>query len=238
MLPTKKSVPESDLTKYLIMLYGKPGTGKTTLAAQFENPLFLMCEPGAKSLSVYKKDISSWKKLVATIDELETEKHSFKTVVIDTYSQAYEMCTDYVCRSLNVTHPSEAKWGRGWDAVYQEFAKQMSRLTFKYGTVLICHAAEKEIEQLDGTDKIMIAPDTKSQSMKFITRAVDLVGYYYYGKSGKRYIRIQAKEDVMAKNRIDGHFVGVPRISAGNNPKEAYRNLIKAFNTTGVSDAV
>ena len=47
-LPTKKSKIESDLSKYSILLYGKIKIGKTSLAAQFPDALFLMTEPGGK----------------------------------------------------------------------------------------------------------------------------------------------------------------------------------------------
>lgn len=228
-LPTKKSTPIDDLREYVILVYGKPGTGKTTLAAQFESPLFLMCEPGAKSLSIYKKDISSWKKLVRTIDELETETHEFKTAVIDTFPAAFEMCQKAVCKANGWEHPQDGPYGKGWSAVYNEFSFQMTRLLSMTGVVFVAHAGEKDIEQLDGTVKTQIAPDMTGQAMKFISRIVDVVAYYYYAKNGKRYIRIGATDDIMAKNRIDGHFIGVSKFNAGDSPETAYKNFVAAF---------
>lgn len=229
-LPTKKSIPENDLRNYIIMLYGRPGSGKTTLAAQFDNPLFLMFEPGARSLSIYKKDVSSWKKFVATIDDLEIEKHEFKTIVIDTFTQAFELCQKHVCKKNGWDHPQDGPFGKGWSAVYSEFSTQMTRVMSKFGVVLIAHAADKEIEQLDGTVKTQTAPDMTGQAMKFISRVVDVMAYYYYAKNGKRYIRVQATENVMAKNRIDGHFNNIEKFSAGNSPVSAYKNFVSAFN--------
>ncbi len=228
-LPTKKSIPIDDLREYVVMIFGRPGVGKTTLAAQFENPLFLMCEPGAKSLSIYKKDISSWKKLVATIDDLETEKHEFKTIVLDTFPAAFEMCQKAVCKANGWEHPQDGPYGKGWSSVYNEFSLQMTRLLSRTGVVFIAHAGEKDIEQLDGTVKTQIAPDMTGQAMKFISRIVDVIAYYYYAKNGRRYIRIAAKDDIMAKNRIDGHFKGVSKFEAGDSPKTAYANFVAAF---------
>lgn len=229
-LPKERSKPEHDLSKYVVMVFGRPGAGKTTLAAQFDNPLFLMFEPGARSLAIFKKDISSWKKFITTIDELEIEKHEFKTIVIDTFTQAFELCQNYVCKKNGWEHPQDGPYGKGWSAVYSEFSTQMTRVMSKFGVVLIAHAADKEIEQLDGTVKTQTAPDMTGQAMKFISRVVDVMAYYYYAKNGNRYIRIQATENVMAKNRIDGHFVGIEKFSAGNSPVEAYERFKLAFN--------
>lgn len=235
-LPTEKSEPIDDLREYVTLIYGKPGTGKTTLAAQFESPLFLMCEPGAKSLSIFKKDISSWKKLVKTIDELETEEHTFKTVVLDTFPAAFEMCQKRVCSLNGWDHPQDGPYGKGWSAVYNEFSFQMTRLLSMTGVVFIAHAGEKDIEQLDGTVKTQVAPDMTGQAMKFISRIVDVIAYYYYAKNGKRYIRIGATDSIMAKNRIDGHFEGITKFDAGLSAKEAYRNFVNAFNNKNVKE--
>jgi phage nucleotide-binding protein len=228
-LPTEKSKPTNNLSDYLVMIYGKPGVGKTTLAAQFENPLFCMFEPGAKSLSLYKKDIISWKSFVAVIDDLYTTKHNFKTIVLDTYPNAFEMCQQAVCKLNGWDHPQDGPFGKGWSAVYNEFSFQMTRLMSRHGVVLVAHAADKEIEQLDGSLKSQIAPDMTGQAFKFISRTVDVVAYYNYGKSGKRYIRVQATDDIMAKNRIDNHFKGITKFEAGETPEAAYKQFVAAF---------
>lgn len=230
LLPTDKSVPETDIKKYLILIYGKPKIGKTTLAAQFDDPLFLMFEGGAKSLSVYKTDINKWEDLKDVISELKKTSR-YKTVVLDTYARAYELCMDYVCKEMDIDHPTDAGYGKGWDYLRREFVTQIGQLTVSNrGVILLCHATEKDIEQPDGTVKTMTAPDCSKQAMALLNREVDLYAYYYYGQNGKRYIRVKATDDVVAGNRINGHFGGISKFSAGSSPEEAYTNLINAFN--------
>ena len=74
------SVPEAPR----ITIYGKPGIGKTTLASQFPEPLFLLTEKNglvdSNCLGVYKDYAAIWK----DVEELLTlETLPFKTLVID-----------------------------------------------------------------------------------------------------------------------------------------------------------
>lgn len=231
MLPTKKSEILTDLKEYLILIYGIPKAGKTTLAAQFDDPLFLGLEPGTKSLSVYRVEIKNWKNFTSTIEELEQDPKRFKTVVLDTFAKLHDHCVDSVCKSLGVVHPSDAPYGKGFNMVDQEFNKWMNRLTLTgRGVVLLCHEETKDIEQRDGSVQTMVVPKASKQARDYINRCVDLVAYYYFGKDGKRYIRVQGTNEIMAGNRIDGHFTSISKFEVGDSKQQAYKNFLAAFN--------
>ena len=229
-LPTSKSKPKANLKDYFILLYGRAKTGKTTLAAQFEDPLFLMFEPGSKSLEIFQKDMVSWKTFKNAVVKLGEEKERFKTVVIDTIDSAYEMCLEYVCSEQGVDHPSDGAYGKVWNAVDNEFSAVLSKLGKQgRGVLFISHVKDKDIEQPDGSVKEMTGPSLSNQGMKWVDRNVDVFAYYFYGKNSKRYIRIKGTDTVVAGCRIDNHFKGISRIYAGNSPQEAYANLVAAF---------
>jgi len=230
-LPTKKSEILTDLKSYLVLIFGLPKTGKTTLAAQFDDPLFLELEPGTKSLSVYRKPIKKWKTFIETVDDLEKEKGRFKTVVVDTFAKLHDLCQEHVCKELGVDHPADAPYGKGFNMVDQEFNRGMNRITMTgRGIVLICHEEAKDVEQRDGSVKNMVVPKASKQARDYINRCVDLIAYYHYGKDGKRYIRVQGNDEIMAGNRIDGHFLNVRKFYAGESAREAYKNFLAAFN--------
>jgi len=232
LLPTEKTDPMPHLRDYPILLYGRERVGKTTLCAQFEDPLFLFFEPGGKSLSLLAVTIKSWKHFKQVIEELEAKPNKFRTVVIDTVDMAHAMASEYVCKREGISHPSDMKWGKGWGFIDAAFEEAMFRILRNgRGLLFTSHSTEKDIDDLTGEGEIrrMVAPTAGTQAMRFVRRYVDLILYYYYDKNGNRWIRVRGNRDVIAGNRIDGHFKGITKFRAGASPEEAYVNLVNAF---------
>lgn len=92
--------PEIKLQRLKLMIYGMPGTGKSTMAASFKDCAYLdtediMSKPKYQRLMTEKKDNSlaistdSLDKIMGAVKELIVRKHNFKTVVIDSLTVAY-----------------------------------------------------------------------------------------------------------------------------------------------------
>ena len=83
-----------------IALFGVPGVGKTTFAAQAPAPIFLCAEDGAGFLDAqaFPKP-SSWGDVLEAVQELMHGEHSFKTLVIDTLDALEALCWEHVCKS-------------------------------------------------------------------------------------------------------------------------------------------
>lgn len=162
MLPTSKTEPSRDPMQYSILIYGPTKVGKSTFASQADRAIFLATEPGLNALSVYKVDVDSWETLQSACAELAKQKHDFKTIVIDTIDNAYEMCLAYVCRGLKgkdgqpVSHPADLGYGKGWSAVNAEFKRVLTKLAMMpQGLILISHSKVQEVETKTGKfDKI------------------------------------------------------------------------------------
>jgi len=94
------SITIGAVTAPRITIYGRPGVGKSTLASQFPDPLFLLTEEneitGAKRLPVvtdFKQVWSSVKSLLA-LEELP-----FKTLIIDSISKLDALIVKYILDS-------------------------------------------------------------------------------------------------------------------------------------------
>jgi hypothetical protein len=227
-LPTKKSSIEKDLAKYAVFIYGREKIGKTSLAAQFPDALFLMFEPGGKSLEIYRADINSWLDFIEIFKQLQATDQ-FQTIIIDTIDLAFKYCSDYMCKKLAINHPSDEAYGKAYGLIRDEFSRWLSALgKLDRGVVYISHAVEKDIKKLKG-DGYLISPTLSKQGREVLEPMVDIWGYYGYDNTD-RFLQVKGDEEVNAGCRLTQNFVGVNKISMGKNPQQAYANFLAAFN--------
>ncbi len=147
VLPLERSQKVTDLSKQVILIYGRAKVGKSTLCSQFDSPLFLATEPGLNHLEVFKVNINSWEKFLEACAEVAGGKHSFKTVVIDTVDNLLVYCSDWVCRKNRINHPSELPHGKGWHLVTSELHRALTKLSsLPYGLIMVSHCVQVEIE--------------------------------------------------------------------------------------------
>ena len=152
LLPKQTSKPKVDFEKYTTLIYGAPKVGKSTLASQFEKPLFLATEAGLNALETYNVEIDSWDKFLQVCAELTAGKHDFKTIVIDTIDNLFTMCSNYICEKNKIQHESELDDGKGWKLVKDEFTRVMIKLSLQpFGLVIISHAVAEDIKTRTGT---------------------------------------------------------------------------------------
>lgn len=233
-LPERPSEPVSDFLKYTTLIYGPQGIGKTSLAARFPEALVLMFEPGGKGLRLYKSEVADWKEFRAYIDILIKDDR-FQTVVIDTVDVAFNYCRQFVCARLGVEHPTDAGYGKGWDALSQEWETQLDRL-FKSGkgVVFVSHEKQIEIEDASGRTWLRIQPTIPERGLAYLKRVCDIVGHYGYNDANERVFRIRGTKLLEAKCRPEENFITpaeepVVTIPMGMNADEAYANLLAAF---------
>lgn len=146
-LPVKKTPPKQKLEEQIILLYGPPKIGKSTLASQFDNPLFLATEAGLNNLEVYQVPIPTWDTFLNACKEIATGKHNFRTIIIDTIDNLFRACSEAVRKKNNIQHESDLEWGKGWQLVKDEFVRALTKLSLlSYGLVMISHADNIEIK--------------------------------------------------------------------------------------------
>ena len=229
-LPTEKSKVSDNLGDYSILLYGREKIGKTTLCAQFPDPLFLVFEPGAKAVSVYQLGMDSWVTFKNTIAALRAAPKRFQTIVIDTIDVAYKFCEEYVCKKLGIDHPSDEEWAKGWTMVRDELTRSLAKLAATgRGLIFLSHEADRSIKRRKGTEETRIVPSMANGARRVIEPMVDIWAYYFHDPDGHRKIRIVGDDLVSAGHRLIENFQGIEEIDAGGSPADAYQNFIAAF---------
>lgn len=239
-LPTKKTVPPTNIGAFNSYIYGLQKIGKTSFSMMFPNTLHFMFEPSGKAYSIHEVEPKNWMEFLAYISELEKAKLAgsltFETFALDTVDLLYGMCSDYVCQAIGVEHPTDANdFGKTWQKVESTFREAMVRLIRVGGVVALSHETEKEIETRAGNKYQSIVPSAPKKCHLVLSKLFDVTGNYYVNAKGKRVLRITPSNEVEAGNRMGReHFHypdGTPiiEIPMGNSPEESYENYSKAF---------
>lgn len=181
ILPENKRTEKTEKSRKKIYIYGSPFSGKTYLANEFPDVLFLSTDGNYTNLPngipphIDIKDIVTvdgrmtrrtyaWEVLKETIIELEKKQNSFKSIVLDLVEDAYESCRQYVFNKNGIQHESDSGFGKGWDLVKTEFLTQMKKLmTLDYeNIILISHEnTSSDLTRKSGDKITKVQPNIK-----------------------------------------------------------------------------
>lgn len=239
-LPTEQSVPIASIDGYSWFLYGLKKIGKTTLSVQFPNSFHMMFEPGAKALNLYKVDIENWAHAWYLAKKLKKDKGRFKTICVDTADIAYEMCQKSVCEELVIDHPADEGWGKGWDALRQEFTRFVNYLLkLDKGVIFISHAKEASIKGRSGEEWNVMQPTVKNTGSEILNGLCDILGYYSFN-GDRRVLQIVGDDFVTAGHRLNSEELGieafsykgipVKKIDMGDTAQEGFKHVVDCFN--------
>ena len=236
VIAEKKSVVCNDPRDYTMMIYGLPGVGKSTLCASIPDSYFMAFEAGHKSLSVYKSPVD--KPAFETWDEFRdvalafmNNKHSFRTIIFDTITSAYEMAAQWICTKNKVDSLADLGYGKGWKMARDALNKPLIALQKAgYGLVFICHEEIKSTF-ITGDERTIFQPDWGgNQCKRIIYPMVDMIGYMYVAKGqvgtemkDVHYMTFTPEPHLVAKDR-SGRLLGVNHLVE---PKDAGWSVIE-----------
>ena len=106
------------------VVMGPEGIGKSTLASQFPEPLFIDTENGTSTLDVRRVLCNaSWDELIATVNEVIAEPNICKTLVIDSADWAENLAEADVCQKNRVASIEAISYGKGYTFVADDFTR-------------------------------------------------------------------------------------------------------------------
>lgn len=243
-LPKKPSKPPSDFKNISILLHGEKKIGKSSLFVQEPNAFFLEFDP-LQPYKILQRQVPDWPHFLAYIDLLETNPGNVETVILDGVDICYQACFDWCCTKLVIQHPhDEDDYGRSWKFIRTEFEKAMLRVLNLEGIAarFISHSKWTKVESHTGKKINKLVPFLTTQAEEVLGGRVDLWAAYQY--SGKRRIlTIKGDETISAGHRIDEQFrtpdgEPIEEIYMGKSPKEAYKNLLEAFDNEQIYTTV
>lgn len=122
VLPTERRQVK-EYNPRLMVLFGKPKSGKSSVMAALDDNLILDLEEGYKSLSVMSIDIKSYTDLFAVEKALKEKydadgKFPYKYITIDNATRLEEMALPYAAKLYRAT-PMSGTWGYKKDSLGQ-----------------------------------------------------------------------------------------------------------------------
>ncbi|HEL1634139.1 ATP-binding protein [Streptococcus suis] len=144
-----------------VVIYGPEGIGKSSLAAQFPNPLFIDTEGSTDNMDVARADKpTSWTMLINHIAFVKSNPTICQTLVIDTIDWAEALALQYICAQHNKSGIEDFGWGAGYTYLIEEIGRLLDRLQelveLGINVVLTAHAQVKKFtkpDELGGYDR-------------------------------------------------------------------------------------
>ena len=204
--------------KLVILTYGAPGTGKTTLGYSVVNSLLLNLDRGAHRVKPEHRmgrDTSVCNTFDEVKADIEYAKGKYDTIVIDTGGALVEMLKQYV-----IDHPQDFKGGakamggislQGYGFVktlWNDFTRMLRQ---NFNVVYIFH----ETAEKNGDDGTFYSIVVEGAAKNVVWQSADLAARLFIN-NGQRYLGFTPTEQYSAKSSfgISG-LIAVPELKDG-----------------------
>lgn len=173
-----------------ILLHGGEKVGKSTFASGAPAPIFIRTEDGLNGIDANAFPLAqSYNDVREALLALTTQKHEFKTVVIDSADWLERIIHDSICTSEGVKTVAKAGGGYGNGylvamAYWKEVITFLDDLNKRLGmiVIVICHSSittinDPETESYDVATLKLHSPKKGTGASELFAEWADVIGY-------------------------------------------------------------
>lgn len=210
---------------HYILMHGMPGLGKSTFASSAPKPIFLCAEKGTNHLDVTRLELDDFPAFLQAVYELQTTKHDYKTLVLDTVDHIEPLIFREVCKDKGKQSIEDIGYAKGYIFALDHWKKLVDGIErlreMGMNIVILAHTEIKRFDdpqQAAGYDRYQIKLHQKAAQL-FVDRVevVLFANYETFVKSddgskakafgdGQRVMYTEHRPAFQAKNRFDLPF--------------------------------
>lgn len=190
-------------------VYGPEGVGKSSLAADAPNPIFLDVDDGSSGLDVtryrFRDDAGgqvplTYEEVVSAIDDLTENDHDYQTLVIDTLDRLESLMWTYVVKHESGRKSAMNKGGVKFDSIlelgygngfalavdeWRRLAAKLDALRSRrnMSIVLLAHAQIRTFKNPEGEDFDRYSLRLNDKAAGFIREWADVTGFACFEQS-------------------------------------------------------
>ena len=190
----------------ILLIYGVGKVGKTSLAAEFPDPIYLSTdgERTPDDIELPSADIETFDDLLGVFGDLLTEDHPHKTVIIDSLDGLEPLVWAATCQRNGWATIEDPGFGKGYLAADVEWGEYFQALTaLKNAGLAVVQIAHPEIVRFDSPTSDPYSRygiKLQRRAAALAQEKADIIGFLNY--------RVSIKEKEVGFNKKVSHAEG------------------------------
>jgi len=204
----KKKRKAVSINPQLLLLYGAPKVGKTTMLSQLDDCLIIDTERGANMLEGYIESVTNRDQLIELLLQLKDSKDvKYKYIALDTIDKIAEWAEQRVCEEEGVRALADLAFGKGYGLTREKVSKTIEAFLGVTEHLIIVGHRKPAFAVTDGSP--IVVPESLDMTGKLkniIMSRCDAIGYVFREEDDLK-VSFQANDAIEAGSRCE-HLKG------------------------------
>jgi len=204
----KKKRKAISINPQLLLMYGAPKVGKSTMLSKLDDCLIVDTERGANMLEGYIENVNNRDELIELLMQLKDSKDvKYKYIALDTIDKVAEWAEQRVCEEEGVRSLSDLAFGKGYGLMREKVSKTIEAFLGVTEHLIIVGHRKPAYAVTEGNP--IVIPESLDMTGKLkniIMSRCDAIGYVFREEDSLK-ISFQSNDAIEAGSRCE-HLKG------------------------------